>query len=258
MTLRLLALTALATLAFVPAVRAQENPAMPDFDVAGSDAQAIALADGVMAAMGGREAWDNTRYIAWNFFGRRTHVWDKWTGNLRFEPQAGKVILMNIHSKEGKVFQDGEEVTDAETLAKDLDGGYKAWINDSYWLTMPYKLKDSGVTLEYVGKGELEDGRPGQILQLTFEGVGVTPQNKYHVYVADESGLVEQWAFFPTADAPEPQFKTPWAKWTKHGDIMLSGDRGQFQLEDIRVYDELPASVFEDPSPVDYAALSPR
>ncbi|MEM6704263.1 MAG: hypothetical protein AAF690_16220 [Acidobacteriota bacterium] len=258
MTMRLFGLAALTFFLLAPTAGAQENPAMPDFNTAASDAQAIALADSVMAAMGGREAWDNTRFIAWNFFGRRTHVWDKWTGNLRFEPQAGKVILMNINSKEGKVFVDGKEVADAEALAKDLDGGYKAWINDSYWLTMPYKLKDSGVTLKYVGKGELDDGRAGQIVQLTFEGVGVTPQNKYHVYVADDTGLVEQWAFFPTADAPAPQFKTPWAKWTKHGDIMLSGDRGQFQLEDIHVYDDLPASVFEDPAPVDYAALSPR
>ena len=140
---------------------------MPDFNTAGSDAQAIALADSVMAAMGGREAWDNTRYIAWNFFGRRTHVWDKWTGNLRFEPQAGKVILMNINTKEGRVFQNGEEVTDAEAVAGDLDAGYKAWVNDSYWLAMPYKLKDTGVTLKYVGAGELDDGRAGQILQLT-------------------------------------------------------------------------------------------
>ena len=249
------ALTSSATGATSPQA-ADDNPALPGFNESASDAKAIELADGVMAAMGGRENWDNTRYIAWNFFGRRTHVWDKWTGNIRYEPEAGKVILMNIHSKEGRVFVAGEEVADAEAVAADLDGGYKAWINDSYWLVMPYKLKDTGVTLRYVGEGELDDGRAAEILQMTFEDVGVTPENKYHVYVSQESGLIEQWAFFPTADAPEPQFKTPWANWAQHGNIMLSGDRGQYQLSDIHVFEELPPTVFESPDAVDLAALA--
>lgn len=46
---------------------------------------------------------------------------------------------------------------------------------------MPYKLKDSGVTLKYKGEGQTEEGEPAQVLVLTFKDVGVTPQNKYEV-----------------------------------------------------------------------------
>ena len=45
--------------------------------------------------MGGRKNWDDTRYITWRFIGFRLHVWDKWTGDLRFE-QGEMTVLMNI------------------------------------------------------------------------------------------------------------------------------------------------------------------
>jgi len=36
-----------------------------------------------------------------------------------------------------------------------------------------------------------------------------------------------------------------------YGNILLSNDRGKYKHTDIAVFDELPASVFEDPGPVD-------
>jgi hypothetical protein len=237
----------------------EENPPAPGFDAAGSDTRAIEIADAVMTAMGGRDAWDATRYLSWNFFGRRTHVWDRWTGDLRFE-QGDQLVLTNIHDKSGRAWEGGEEVTDPAERERLLENTYRAWINDSYWLLMPYKLKDSGVTLELAGEGELPDGRPAWILQLTFEDVGVTPQNKYDVYVAKDTELVEQWSFYPTVDQEEPAFTTPWANWQKHGAILLSGDRGELrgnpaQLTDVRVFDSLPEAVFESPAEVDLDAL---
>jgi hypothetical protein len=114
---------------------------------------------------------------------------------------------------------------------------------------MPYKLKDSGVTLGYKGEGTLADGRAADVLQLTFEGVGVTPENKYDVYVSRDRHLVEQWSFYGKASDPEPRFTTPWGKWERHGQVLLSGDRGERQLTDIRVFDDLPRPVFESPEP---------
>jgi hypothetical protein len=235
---------ALLSVALATVVGAQ-NPPAPGFDAAGSDAKAIAIADEVMQAMGGRAAWDATRFLSWNFFGLRTHLWDRWSGDLRFQ-QGDQVVLMNVNTKDGRVFRAGQELAGDER-AKALDGGYKAWINDSYWLLMPYKLKDSGVTLKYKGDGQLADGRPADVLQLTFEGVGVTPENKYDVYVSRDRRLVEQWSYYAKATDESPRFTTPWAKWERHGQVLLSGDRGERQLTSIRVYDDLPRAIFEDP-----------
>lgn len=56
------------------------NPPAEGFDLAHSDPAAVELADSIMAAMGGRKNWDKTRFISWNFFGRRNLVWDRQEG----------------------------------------------------------------------------------------------------------------------------------------------------------------------------------
>jgi hypothetical protein len=233
------------------AVVAADNPPAAGFDAAGSDAKAIAIADRAMEAMGGRKAWDETRYLGWRFFvpqPGRTHLWDKWTGNLRYQ-NGTTLTLMNIDTKQGAAWKDGQWVGDPVELKKLLREGYEAWVNDSYWLFMPYKLKDSGVTLKYKGEGTTDDGKPADVLQLTFKDVGVTPQNKYDVWVDRASGLVTQWAYYAVNTDAEPKFKTPWANWTQHGKIKLSGDRGKMQLTDIAVYDQVPESAFKSPEP---------
>lgn len=219
------------------------------------DARADELADKVMVAMGGQENYDNTRFITWRFFGRRLHVWDKWTGNLRYENGKGATVLMNVNTKEGKAWQDGAAIEDAADLEKMLEGAYRAWINDSYWLVMPYKLKDPGVTLVYSGEGKMENDRDAHVLTLTFDSVGVTPENKYEVLIDKERLLVEQWNFYQKASDEEPRFKTPWANWEPHGKILLSADRGKSKHSDVAVFDQLPDSVFSSPEPIDLAAL---
>lgn len=231
-----------------------ENPPAEGFDSAGSDARAIEVADAVMRKMGGRENWDRTRYLTWRFFGRRLHVWDRWTGDIRFE-EADLVTLMNVHSREGRVWQGRRQITETDSLKKYLEMGYRAWINDSYWLVMPYKLKDSGVTLKYAGEGKTENGRDAYVLTLTFDNVGVTPQNKYDVYVDRERMLVEQWAFYRNASDAEPRFVGPWADWKPHGGILLSANRGRTSHTDVAVFDVLPRAVLESPEPVDLMAF---
>ena len=252
----------LGVLMLAPLLAAAENPPAPGFNLAGSDAEAIALADQVMERLGGREAWDGTRYITWSFFGNRRHVWDKYTGDIRVEGSDREtkkpyLILMNIHTKQGRAWSDGVEITGPAELAKRLDYGEAVWINDSYWIFMPYKLKDSGVTLKYLGKKPMQDGRSAKVLQLTFEGVGKTPDNKYYVYVAEDTGLVEQWDFFESAENPEPGFQNPWHNWQRYGSILLSDKRGDKGHTDIAVFSDLPAEVLGSQQPVDWNALVP-
>jgi hypothetical protein len=101
------------------ALTRQENPPLPGFDLEGSDSKAVQIANEVMSALGGRKAWDQRRYLTWNFFGRRTHVWDKHTGDLRFENE-GSVVLMNLNSKKGRVWRNGQELKDPAELEKAL------------------------------------------------------------------------------------------------------------------------------------------
>ena len=181
-------------------------------------------------------------------------MWDKWTGAIRFE-EKDRVTLMNIHARKGRVWHNGQEVTEPDSLQKYLDRGYRAWINDSYWLVMPYKLKDSGVTLKYKGEGMMKNDRAAHVLILTFRDVGVTPENKYDVYVDKERMQVEEWAFYRNASDPKPQFHTPWADWKRCGKIMLSAGRGKRRHTDVAVFEDLSSSVFDNPGPVNIMEL---
>ncbi len=238
----------LLALGFTDVTFAQKsaNPAAKGFNETGSDPKAIALADAAMDAMGGRKNWDNTHFITWNFFGNRRLIWDKWTGDVRVDNlKNDQTVLLNINTNKGRVMKNGQEITQPDSVAKYVKQGKSAWINDAYWLVMPYKLKDSGVTLKYMGEDKTEDGAAAEKIQMTFDNVGDTPQNKYYVWLSPESHMVTQWAHFGKADNEKPNFTLPWKTYKPYGKIMLSGDRGQRQLTDIQVFDKLPKSVFE-------------
>ena len=222
------------------------NPPAEGFDQEGSDLLATLLADKVMLAMGGRKAWDDTRYISWNFFGRRTHIWDKHTGDIRIEiPESQLIILMNIHSMNGKVQRSGEAISNTDSLSTYLTRGKNLWINDSYWLVMPFKLKDSGLTLYYLGEDTTEAGTQSDVLRLTFKDVGVTPDNIYDVWVDVDSKLITQWAYYEELK-DEPDFITAWVDYKKYGDILLSGSRGENrELTDIKVLTDVPQGTFD-------------
>jgi hypothetical protein len=202
------------------------NPAADGFDFANSDPAAVELADSIMVAMGGRENWDNTRFISWNFFGNRDLVWDKKEERVRVESVKDSITyIVNLKTLTGKVWVKGQELTEKDSLNKMLNKAKSIWINDSYWLVMPFKLKDSGVTLKYLGEDTLMTGDRCNVLQLTFANVGDTPQNKYHVYVDLTDNLVKQWAYYSNASQDSANFIRPWDNYKKYGKILLSADR---------------------------------
>ncbi|MCU0418777.1 MAG: hypothetical protein MUC38_03895 [Cyclobacteriaceae bacterium] len=222
------------------------NPPAPGFDSVGSDPAAIQLADSIIHAMGGRQAWEDTRFIQWNFFDRRDLTWDKHTGWVRIEsPGDSTTYLVNVNTHEGKVKIKGTEFTEGDTLTSLLKRAEAIWINDSYWLVMPFKLKDSGVTLKYLGEDTLANATYYNILQLTFNEVGNTPQNKYKLYVDLKEKLVKYWAFYPSADNDTAAFVRPWDNYQKYGTILLSADRSDNGgPKRVKVPDTLPQDFF--------------
>ncbi|MEQ8470228.1 MAG: hypothetical protein RIC35_03545 [Marinoscillum sp.] len=230
------------------------NPPAEGFNVEESSPIAILLADQVMNSMGGRAAWDKTNVIYWNFFGARTLLWDKENNKVRIDmPNGDLTMALNMDDMTGKVWKAGEEMTNADSLSKYLERAKRMWINDSYWLVMPFKLKDSGVTLTYLAEDTTQAGIKSDVLRLTFEGVGVTPQNAYEVWVDIDEKLIKQWAYYSDAEQAEPNFVLPWTEYKQYGDIKLSGERGDRDLTDIKVLKKTPKGAFDSPEPLDLA-----
>lgn len=222
------------------------------------DAKAIAAK--VLQSLGGKQAWDNTHYLRFTFAGRRTHWWDKWTGRHRVEGQTQDghkyVVVENINTKDGTVWIDGQKA-EGDKAQEMLKNAYGAWVNDTYWLLMPYKLQDPGVNLTYDGQ-ETIDGKTYDKLALSFGNVGLTPGDRYWAWINRDTGLMDRWAFI-LQDMPKegPAMAWAWDGWQKYGNIMLAPHRAQLtggdrklELSDIAVMDQLPDSVFTSPEPV--------
>lgn len=224
-----------------------------------SDPKAVAVADATLAAMGGQAAWDGTRYLRFTFAGRRTHYWDKWSGRHRLEGKTkdneAYVVLDNVNTHQGTAYVDGKPV-EGDKGAKMVENSYGAWVNDTYWLLMPYKLKDPGVNLSYVGQQRL-DGKDYDEIGLTFGPVGLTPGDHYFAWFNRDTHLMDRWAYL-LQDQPRDAAPTVWLwqGWQRHGQIMLAPHRVQpdgqkkLELSDILVAVNLSEAVFASPAPV--------
>ncbi|MFB9055509.1 hypothetical protein ACFFU9_02025 [Mariniflexile ostreae] len=209
-----------------------------------STEKANAIAEKVMDAMGGKEHYNNTRFIKWDF-AKRTLYWDKWTGDVRVEsPENKLVILVNINTLTGRVYENNVLVLDKEKQKKLLTQGKNWWINDSYWLVMPWKLQDPGVTLSYLKTTVLPNANKADVLQMTFESVGVTPHNKYLIYIDQEDHLVKQWAYFKNFNDVEPAFVRPWDHYQQMGSILLSFNRSDFGPTQVEVKQKMDEKIF--------------
>jgi len=252
MKIKLSLIKALIFLLLIAACKGSAFTQSQNFIEKDSDAKAIKIATDVMKASGGKKNWDATHFIAWNFFGSRKLIWDKYTGNVRIENVKNDTkILVNINNLKGKVFKNGAELTNPDSLAKYLEEGKNIWINDSYWLVMPFKMKDPGVTLKYISEDTTQKGVKADVVRLTYKGVGVTPNNAYNVWVNKKTHLVDQWAFYKEANQPKPNFVLTWDDYQTFGKIKLSGTRGERKITDIHVFTNIPDSVFTSFAPYD-------
>lgn len=253
---------ALATLAALAAPGALAGPpaAAPEGDPAERPPKVEQLVDRVTAGLGGAEAWEATRFLVFEFAGARSHWWDRFTGRHRLEGTtqdgAPYVVLQNVQDRgaAGSAWIGGEPAA-GERAAGLIENAYAAWVNDTYWLISPYKLRDPGVHLESAGR-ETVDGVAYDKLHLTFGDVGLTPGDQYWMFIHPETGRVERWEYVLESQEPPPT-AWEWLDWKRYGPgIMLSSRRVRekdgraLTLGPIAVPEEIPDAVFTSSEPV--------
>jgi hypothetical protein len=129
---------------------------------------------------------------------------------------------MDIDTKDGRAWLEGAELQGDEAK-KYLEQGHAVWVNDTYWLLMPYKMKDPGVVLALDGV-EKKGGEAWDKVRLTFDNVGLTPRDKYWAYVNRKTGLVDRWDYVLKGESKPPTTFT-WGNWKRYGNVMLADDR---------------------------------
>jgi len=250
-----------------PGNRGAEAPGIRDHQF--DDPEVTRIHTRMIDAMAPNQGWERTRYLAFEWSVSRpdgqpplvrAHRWDRWEGEARVEAptqEGGRyVALFNTSDPTaGRVWVDGEEIFGEEAQSR-LEGAYRAHINDAYWLVMPYKWTDPGVVVAYQGQRLREDPdaemdpRLWEVVELSFEEVGLTPQNRYLAWIEPETGRMERWEHFSNAEANASPAN--WEGWTQFGPLSLALDRttgGQRRIffTNVTASETVPAGAFEAP-----------
>jgi YVTN family beta-propeller protein len=211
------------------------------------DARAVAIAERMMDAMGGREAFESFPLLRFDWvieqdgetLGRYSHWWDRATGRYRLDgtDREGRSfrVLFNIDDRQGRAWVDGTRLEGA-ALQEQLARAYGRFINDSYWLLMPWKWLDDGVNLAYEGErtihGDLYD-----VVALTFDsGVGLTSGDRYRAFVSRKTGLMDRWEYVLQDAEGNPGAGEPtaweWSDWRRDpAGILFATRRTQIGVE---------------------------
>jgi len=196
-----------------------------DAETKSSDPGAVKIADQVMKALGGQKRWDALPGLRWSYGSSindtvrssRRHAWDKRTGWHRVEgtTRAGVafIFIHKVGTGEGLAWMNGNPI-EGDSLQKLIKRANSLWINDTYWMLMPYKLRDPGVTLGLASDTTV-NGSTYDRLALSFDNVGDTPGDHYWVYVNRETHRVERWDMVLQGDQPPPRSYT-WQGWEEH------------------------------------------
>ena len=224
-----------------------------------ADTAVARVHDRMVSAMGGRQGWNQARYFEFDFvvnrngreLTRRSHRWDRFRGDYRLHyVQGGDTVTAVFNVNDPKAGAVKINRWDIEGAQEDsiLTAAYARHINDSYWLIMPYKWLDQGVTLTSQGRQTDEQGKQWDVVKLSFADVGLTPQNEYLAFVNPQTGLMERWHHFPRAGATPAIFD--WNRWQRYGPIMLATEKPSpdgstvIRFENVRVETSVPQRAF--------------
>lgn len=165
------------------------------------------LAMKTMHALGGLENWEKTKELVFDFVvesegkevTRRSHVWNRATNGYSLlwksnqDGKAYRIEFSDIYQKDGQVWIDDQTPPDSTRLQL-LERGYALFINDTYWLIMPFKLFDPGVKLQEA-PAENKNGVDYRVLHLAFENVGLTPGDQYWLWIDPVSFRIHGWRY---------------------------------------------------------------
>lgn len=157
------------------------------------------LANEMLTALN-KSAYDTLNYIEFTFRGAHTHKWNK---------QLNSVIVS---------WDDYDVYVNLNQLSITYDElemeAYEYFINDSFWLVAPFKIKDAGTSRSTV---ELPEGRG---LLVTYSSGGLTPGDRY-LWVLDERGFPKAWKLW-TSNVPIGGLEFTWDGWVTINDVWFS------------------------------------
>jgi hypothetical protein len=232
------------------------------------DPKAVEVERAMVQAMGGEDAWNATHFVRFDFKLNaggtlkqdNAHLWDRKDGRYRIERRLKgakhEVDLFNIaeyeRDKSGAVYVDGKKL-EGDQARKLLEGAYRSYINDTWWLCMPWKWMATGANLKYIGT-KARGRETFDVVEITFGHVGLTPGDMYHAFVSQKSHLMTHWEYTLSPESPVPVKQDSW-DW-EYGDFHgvklatnhIDPHKVTINMGDVRVLDQVDDGFFTDPS----------
>ena len=189
------------------------------------------LATDLWKASGG-ENWAKVREVRFTFVVEQEgkplfsaqHVWNVAAGTdqVKWKDKQGK-----DHQVTANLFA---PPSDDEGKA-----AYARWVNDSYWLLAPLKIRDHGVKVEMGGLKDL-NGVTCETARLKFDNVGLTPTDQYVFYIDPKTKLPRAWDYIPQSGTG---MQATWEKFQSFGGLNLATEHNfdgkTIKLTDIKV-----------------------
>jgi hypothetical protein len=208
-------------------------PAAATHPMGEADPMSAAIVKEMTDAMGGQATWDNIPYFRFDFVvvkdakevARFQHWWDKKHMRARVQgpDDKGRTVtaIFDLTTKKGKSFTEGIIDTDSTNIANIVQMGYERWVNDTYWILMPFKLRDAGVHLKHV-RTERRENHDYDVIELSFDkGIGLTSGDHYWIYVNRDTHLIDRWQMLLQDQKPPPSAAS-WEGWTQVGPVRLA------------------------------------
>ena len=157
------------------------------------------LADEMLKALN-KPAFDSLSVIKFTYPGGHSYNWNL-EGNTVQVMWNENDVFLNLN----------ESVDEFSTLQYEA---YEYFLNDSFWLVAPFKVRDEGVMRSTV---DVKDGRG---LLVTYTSGGVTPGDSY-LWIIGEDGFPKAWKLW-TSNVPIGGLKIGWGGWVEKKGVWFS------------------------------------
>lgn len=168
------------------------------------------LADKMLKSVNKR-AWDSLEIISWSYMPDHNYTWYKRQDSVIVNWDDYTVYL-NTKSIKGKA-KSTASIAEGDTT-NIIQRAYEYFINDSFWLGAPFKVRDSGTKrgiVDYEGK---------EALLVTYTSGGVTPGDSY-LWILDEDYRPKAWKFW-VAKIPVGGIEFSWEGWENINEAKIS------------------------------------